>query len=296
VGSAISSMTGFARAEGAHEEWRWVWEVKSVNGRGLEMRSRIPNGFDDLEPDLRKAAKKTLHRGSLNIALSLRQDTGEARYRVNQAALDNALVMIETISKQTKCEPPRASDILSLRGVMELDDVTDCDEARQALKGALLLSFDDALKALGAARGGEGDALAAILEGQLKAIEQLSNEARGLAAVTPKALRDKLAAQLKDLLSGSPIPEERLVQEAALLAVKADIREELDRLDSHVAAGRALLSEAGPVGRALDFLTQEFNREANTLCSKASDMALKRIGLELKKTIDQMREQVQNVE
>lgn len=296
MSSTISSMTGFARVEGAHGDRRWTWELKSVNGRGLELRARLPQGFDSLEPSLRKALQEVLNRGSVNASLSLVSESAESAYKVNDKALAVAIAAVEQVRASVKCDPPRAEGILALRGVMEPADADESDEERTALNEAIVKSFSDAAKALGVARAKEGAAMADVLSGQLDEVEKLTASAAASAATTPEALRARIAAQLEELLAGAPVPEERLAQEAALLAVKADVREELDRLTSHVAAGRALLKEKGPVGRQLDFLTQEFNREANTLCSKASDMALKRIGLDLKKVIDQMREQVQNIE
>lgn len=292
----LSSMTGFARADGVHERWRWSWELKSVNGRGLELRCRLPQGFDSIEPELRKAAKQKLHRGSINVSLTMRIEAAQSAYRVNDAALTDAMTMIEKISQKIKCAPPRAEGILSLRGVIEPVDELEDEEARDALIAALTASFAEATDLLAIARQSEGGAMVKVLAGQFDDIERLTKDAAAHAATTPAAIKNRLQAQLDELLGGAGIAEDRLVQEAALLAVKADIREELDRLASHVDAGRLLLAGKGPAGRQLDFLTQEFNREANTLCSKASDMDLKRIGLELKKVIDQMREQVQNIE
>lgn len=296
MGSSITSMTGFARGEGVHGDRRWTWEIKSVNGRGLEMRCRVPQGFDFIEPDLRKALQKKLHRGSLNVSLSLRREAGDTQYRVNEDALAAMLAMVERINMRIPCDPPRPEGLLSLRGVLEIVDEEENDDERKALAEALLASFKGVIKSLIEARRKEGERLSVVLSDQLNQIEKLASTARKTAASAPKALRDKITDQLEKLLSGAGIPEERLAQEAALLAVKADVREELDRLDAHIQSGRALLNSPEPAGRPLDFLTQEFNREANTLCSKASDMELKSIGLELKKTIDQMREQVQNVE
>ena len=295
MSSALQSMTGFARVEGAHQGWRFVWEVRSVNGRGLEWRARLPAGFDALEPEMRKLAKAKLSRGSLNIGLTLNTDKPEIGYRVNEAMLADALAMIEKIRSQIDCAPPQAEGLLALRGVIEQSEEQVSEEDKNALYSALLDSFNSALDALADARRKEGAAMGAVLVGQLDSIEALTNDAAANAAATPAAIRDRIAAQLKELLDGA-LPEDRLAQEAAVLAMKADVREELDRLASHVDAGRALLVKPGPVGRDLDFLTQEFNREANTLCSKAQDMDLKRTGLELKRVIDQLREQVQNIE
>ena len=295
MSSALQSMTGFARVEGAHQGWRFVWEVRSVNGRGLEWRARLPAGFDALEPEMRKLAKVKLSRGSLNIGLTLNTDKPEIGYRVNEAMLADALAMIEKIRSQIDCAPPQAEGLLALRGVIEQSEEQVSEEDKNALYSALLDSFNSALDALADARRKEGAAMGAVLVGQLDSIEALTKDAAANAAATPAAIRDRIAAQLKELLDGA-LPEDRLAQEAAVLAMKADVREELDRLASHVDAGRALLVKPGPVGRDLDFLTQEFNREANTLCSKAQDMDLKRTGLELKRVIDQLREQVQNIE
>ncbi len=293
--AALSSMTGFARAEGAHEGWRFVWEVRSVNGRGLEWRARMPSGYDALDPEMRKLAKKKLSRGSLNIALTLSSDKTESGYRINEAMLAEAVSMINKLRLNVECAPPSADGLLNLRGVIEQADEELSEEARAALFAALLKTFGEALDALVAARRSEGAAMGAVIAGHFETIEKLTADAAANAAAMPAAIRDRISAQLKELLDGA-VPEERLAQEASLLAIKADVREELDRLSSHVAAGRALIAREGPVGRDLDFLTQEFNREANTLCSKAQDMELKRIGLELKRVIDQLREQVQNIE
>lgn len=292
---ALSSMTGFARVEGALGDTRWTWEMKSVNGRGFEPRFRLPPGYDFLEHDLRKSLAEKFSRGSFNIFLSLKGAAVEGAFVVNRAALASAIRLVEEIRLAVDCDRPRPEGILALRGVIDQESALDDEDARAALADALKASFRDAADALLAARRKEGAVLDALIAGQLGAIEALTRAAHASAEAATGALRAKVSAQLAELLAGA-VPPERLAEEAAMLAVKADIREELDRLDAHVAAGRALLKEAGPAGRKLDFLTQEFNREANTLCSKAQDMGLKRIGLDLKTTIDQMREQVQNLE
>lgn len=288
-------MTGFARGDGAHGEARWAWEMKSVNGRGLEARFRLPPGFDALEIGLRKVLGEVFTRGSFNVALNMRAGAGESAFSVNTAALDAAVKAIEGISLRIDCERPRPEGILALRGVVEQDQPLADDEARAGLAAALTASFREVSGALADARKAEGAALQKLIEDQLDRIAQLAAAARNAAAASPKAIKDKITAQIKELLD-SDIADDRLAQEAALLAVKADVREELDRLDAHVAAGRELLRDSGAIGRRFDFLTQEFNREANTLCSKAQDMELKRIGLDLKSVVDQMREQIQNIE
>lgn len=292
---ALSSMTGFARAEGALGETRWVWEIKSVNGRGLEPRFRLPPGYDFLESDLRKSLSEKFSRGSFNAFLSLKGAAVEGAFVVNRAALSSAIKLVEEIRLAVDCDKPRPEGLLALRGVVEQESALDDEDARAALAAALKKSFEDALALLAHARLSEGAAIGALISSQLDAISRLTADARANAEAAPAAIRARIAAQLADLLAGA-IDEARLAEEASMLALRADIREELDRLDAHVEAGRALVAKGGVIGRKLDFLTQEFNREANTLCSKAQDMALKRIGLDLKGVIDQMREQVQNLE
>ena len=291
----VSSMTGFARVEGALDDRRWIWEARSVNGRGLELRFRTPPGFDALEPELRRIAGEEIARGSVNATLSLERQAAAGAFRINPAALEEALRLVETIGARIDCERPRAEGILALRGVLETEEGEIDEERRAQLHAALAGGFRSAMKALSAARKAEGTKLAAVISGEIDDVARLVASARAHAEAGPAAIRGRIETQLKELLAGA-IAEERLAQEAALLALKADIREELDRLDAHVEAARALLAAGEPVGRKLDFLTQEFNREANTLCSKAQDMGLKRIGLDLKSVIDQMREQVQNIE
>lgn len=282
--------------EGAHEGRRWTWELKSVNGRGLEMRLRLPPGYDALEPELKKAAAAVFSRGSLIATLTLDKTAGGAGLKINRAALGDALRMIEEIGQRLDCAKPRAEGILNIRGVAEYDEGEGDEESRAAFFTALTASFGEAARALKASRDKEGERLSETVASEIDDIERLAGSARAHAAAAPEAIRARIAAQLSELLAGAALPEERIAQEAALLAIKADVREELDRLDAHVGAARSLLAETGPTGRRLDFLTQEFNREANTLCSKAQDMGLKRLGLDLKTVIDQMREQVQNIE
>lgn len=292
---ALGSMTGFARNEGALGDTRWVWEVKSVNGRGLEPRFRLPPGLDFLEQDLRKTLAERFSRGSINAFLSLKGAAVEGGLVVNRAALNSALALVDEIRARVPCDPPRAEGILALRGVLDLQSALEDDDARTTLAGALVASFAEAVSALAASRRREGEALARLIADLLDEIERLAGAARIAAAAATAATRDRFAAQLTELLASS-FSEERLAQEAAVLAVKSDVREELDRLDAHIEAARALIAKGANTGRQLDFLTQELNREANTLCSKAQDMGLKRIGIDLKTAVDRMREQVQNVE
>lgn len=292
---ALSSMTGFARGEGAQGDTRWTWELKSVNGRGLEPRFRLPPGLDFLEQDLRKALAERFSRGSFNAFLSLKGAAVEGGLAVNRAALESAIALIAEVRARIPCEPPRAEGILALRGVLDVQTTLDDDDQRAALGAALIKSFAQTADTLATSRRREGDALQRLIEDLLKEIESLSAAARAAATAAAGATRDRFQAQLADLLASS-FSEERLAQEAAMLAVKSDVREELDRLTAHIEAARALIAKGAAAGRQLDFLTQELNREANTLCSKAQDMNLKRIGLDLKTAVDRMREQVQNVE
>jgi uncharacterized protein (TIGR00255 family) len=259
------------------------------------MRFRLPPGFEQLEPDLRKIVSDAIARGSVSATLTLSREDSGAGLRINAEALNEALNMIEKIRKRVDCEKPRAEGILSLRGVIEQEDDAGDEDAKRALSSAIAGSFREAMKALKDARAVEGLALAEIVAAQVDEVERLVDRARASAAVGPAAIKARIAQQLDELLAGA-IAETRIAEEAALLAIRADVREELDRLKSHVSAARSLMSEKEAVGRRFDFLTQEFNREANTLCSKAQDMGLKTIGLDLKTVIDRMREQVQNIE
>ena len=293
----ISSMTGFARADGRYGGYSWNWEVKSVNGRGLDVRCRMPNGFDGLEPDIRRQLGETFSRGNFQISLHLMRQSGQSELVINQEALKQVLAAIKTLPNDSSLAPASADGVLALKGVLELSDIEESDEARAARDEALLQSFADALKALVQARQAEGVKLKDIVATAIDQIGDLSAKASGNASAQPEALRQKLKLQLDELLQSSPgFPEDRLAQEVAVLLTKADIREEIDRLRAHAVAAEDLLQQDGPVGRRLDFLMQEFNREANTLCSKSSDVELTKIGLDLKAVIDQVREQVQNIE
>lgn len=289
-------MTGFARLDGAHDGRRWAWELKSVNGRGLEIRFRLPAGFDALEPDLRTAISKRFKRGSVFANLQLTVASSETRMQLNERALADAVAAVKKVRSQIECAPPRAESVLALRGVMEAAEDEPDDAAREALNAALLASFCGAADRLRDARNGEGAAMARVVTDHVDEIEALTTKAASDPGASLTAIRDRVSAQIAEIVADGAVPEERLAQEASLMAVKADVREELNRLHVHVGAARTLLSRGGAIGRELDFLTQELNRETNTLCSKAQNMDLKRIGLDLKKVIDQLREQVQNVE
>jgi uncharacterized protein (TIGR00255 family) len=292
-------MTGFARRRGEGHGIAWVWEVKSVNGRGLDLRFRLPNGLDAIEPALRDVAQKHLRRGTVSATLTVRRDESAARPTLDPAALEAALTLIGEVRARIPDAPaPSAEAVLALPGVLRAPAAEEEDEAvEEARRGAIAASFRAAIEALAAARREEGARIGAVLAARLDEIEALVITAESDAATQPAALRDKLTAALRSLLDQVPqLPEERLAQEVALLAVRADVREEIDRLHAHLAQARALLAEGVLVGRRLDFLTQEFNREANTLCSKAAAPSLTATGLALKAAIEQFREQVQNLE
>lgn len=295
---AISSMTGFSRAQGQNERCSWVWEVKSVNGRGLDVRSRLPGGFDRFDPPIRERIAARFKRGNLSCSLSLQWNSRGTGIRVNQAVLDELIALLPEIRRRVPdAPPPRPEGLLALRGVIEAAEDEPDEGAQKETDAEILATLDTLLDALVAARGEEGRKLADIVAAQFDEIERLCREAEAVLDGQPQAIRERLAGQVQALLGDVPgLPEERLAQEVALLLTKADPREELDRLAAHVEAGRSLLREPEAVGRRLDFLCQELNREANTLCSKAADVELSRRGLALKGVIDQMREQVQNIE
>lgn len=294
----LNSMTGFARADGTHDGLRWSWELKSVNGRNLDIRCRLPLGMDALEQKLRERIGARVRRGSLQIGLHLARGVAETELCLNERALAQVITALDVARKLAPdAAPPRLDGLVSIRGVLEPAEAQASEEARAAREAALLASFDEALSALMKARGAEGEKLKTLLAAHIDRIEELAGAAAANAAAQPDAIRDRLRDQVAELLQASnALSNERLEQEAALLVAKADVREEIDRLHAHVAAARALLDEDEPVGRRLDFLTQEFHRESNTLCAKSPDLDLTRIGLDLKAVVDQLREQVQNVE
>ncbi len=292
----IRSMTGFARTEGALAPARWHWEVRSVNGRGLDLRFRLPPGLDALEPRLREAAQKRLSRGNVSATLSLSREAGGAAIRLNEAALMQVVAAADRARELTRAAPPSLEALLAVRGVLEVAETTELADD-EALAKALASSFERALEALIEARATEGGRLASVLADQLGQIEQLTSTAAASPARSVEAIRQRLADQVARLMeAASALDPARLHQEAALIATKADIQEEVQRLGSHVAAARELLASPEPIGRKLEFLAQEFNREANTLCSKANAPDITRAGLALKAVIDQLREQVQNIE
>jgi uncharacterized protein (TIGR00255 family) len=292
---SIASMTGFARAEAASGDRQWVWELRSVNGRGLDIRCRLPNGYDALDPVVRAAVTQRCRRGNVSITLTESRQQ-RPRLSVNREALDQILAMVAELKNNADiaAAPPRLDGLLALPGVIErAEEESDPASALELLT----LRLNEALDGLKAMRLAEGARLAGLALAHIEEIEGLTKAARAIAGTQPAAIAERLRLQLEALLGQSPLPgPDRLAQEAALLAAKADVREELDRLAAHVGAVRALIQSGGAIGRKFDFLCQELNREANTLCSKAADVELTRLGLDLKVAIEQLREQVQNIE
>ncbi len=294
----IASMTGFARAEGQDGSLSWVWELKSVNSKSLDLRFRLPTGFEALELTLRASLSQKLKRGSISANLSLTRNGSAGGLRVNREALAVVIRLANELAAEMEAAPPRIDGLLGLKGVLENAEEEAPDEAEREKQLVLLnKGFDQALDRMATMRLGEGKRLEAVLSERLREITTLVKQAEASAAAQPAAIRARFKEMIASLLEALPaLPEEKLAHEAALVITKADIREELDRLTAHLAAARGLMEEGGPIGRRFDFLCQEFNREANTLCSKSADLELTRIGLALKASIEQMREQVQNIE
>src|SRR5581483_1599717 len=294
---ALKSMTGFARAEGVHGDTSWSWEARSVNGRNLDIRLRLPVGFEALEIRARGLCQERLSRGNCTINLAVKREGKQTEIRLNEAALAQAQAVAERAKSLTRLKAARLDTLLSMRGVVEAVEPEESEEAQAALHHALIAGLSRALDQLVAARASEGERLEQVIEKQLAVIAALVERAANAAARRPEAIAARLADQIARLTeSTSVLDPDRLHQEALLLAAKADIQEELDRLRAHIAAANDLIASDQPVGRKFEFLAQEFNREANTLCSKASDIEISRAGLELKTGIDQLREQVQNIE
>ena len=288
-------MTGFGRAEGALGAWSWAVEARSVNGRNLEVRFRGPPGFEGLERVAREGAQGRFQRGQLTLGLQAKRVEGAGAVRLNLEQLERYLAAGAPYVVSGQAGPPSLDGLLSLKGVIEAADAVEDPEAQAALEAAMAVSIGAALDGLLGARNEEGRALAGVLAGLVDHIGSLTAKSAALAEGQPLIIKTRFEKRLTEL-AGDAATEERILQEAAAMAVKADVQEELDRLRGHVAAARDLLAAEGAVGRRLDFLTQEFMREANTLCSKSASGALTSVGLDLKATIEQFREQVQNVE
>lgn len=293
--SSLSGMTGFGRADGTGEGWTWSVEARSVNGRNLEIRFRGPNGFDALERAAKAAGQARFARGQVTVGVQAkRTEGGEAAVTINAAVLARYLTLANELAEDG-ATPPSADGLLALRGVIEAPEEVDDPEARAAVEAAMARTVEEALDALKASRQNEGAQLTPVLDDFIARIETLTMQAESEAAAQVEAIRERFTRRISELAPDAPGLEDRIFLEAAALATKADVREELDRLTAHVVSARQLVASA-PAGRKLDFLMQEFMREANTLCSKSATTALTGIGLELKAVIEQLREQVQNVE
>ncbi len=293
----LKSMTGFARSDGAHAGFRWHWEVRSVNGRGLDIRLRLPPGFEALNSKAREAMAARFQRGNINIALVVQREWEATEIRINEAALAQVIRAANRVRESLGGDLPRAEGLLALKGVLEVTEPEDDEAATAALHAAMLASLTEALDAAVEARSAEGARLTAVLSTQIDEIARLVSEVERSPARRPEVIKSRLAELVARLMdTGASFDAARLHQEAILIATRVDIEEELARLKAHIEAARDLLAANVAAGRKFDFLTQEFNREANTLTAKANDTDVARAGLSLKVVIDQIREQVQNIE
>lgn len=293
----LSSMTGYARGSGVAEGTSYSCEIKSVNARGLDIRLRLAPGIDAIEGELRRKVGAAVSRGSITLSINVEREGAAGEIVINEHALGAIIATMTRLEGMVEAQPPTLDGILALKGVIEQHEHALTAEQQEVLHAAIMGCVDVCLAELVSARRGEGERLAAILNGQVNEIERLTRLAEAHPSRARDVILERLRNQVSDLVAaGVGMSEERLAQEALLLATKADIREELDRLTAHIANARALITQGGPVGRKLDFLAQEFNRETNTLCSKSNAVDLTAIGLDLKAVIDQLREQVQNIE
>lgn len=294
---ALSSMTGFSRSEGVTGHALWAWEIKSVNSKGLDVKLRLPPSLDAAEPAIRQKVSAAVVRGSIFASLAVKRETGATEVRINEAVLAQVAEAARLIAERIDARAPAIDGLLAIRGVIDVVEAEESEEEKARLTADVLAGLDVALTRLLDMRRSEGAALGAVLTDRLDEIAALKREAEDNPCRRPEAIRARIAEQIAALLEpGRNFDPDRLHQEALMVATKADIREELDRLDAHVAAARKLIGEGGAVGRKLDFLAQEFNRETNTLCSKANDVTLTATGLALKAVVEQFREQVQNLE
>jgi uncharacterized protein (TIGR00255 family) len=294
---ALSSMTGFARGHGVSGSYAWTWELKSVNAKGFDLRFRVPQGWDAVEAPARAKAAEVLARGTVYANLSIARQDVAPTVRINEPVLKAIISVLKSLDGEIDAAAPRLDGILAMKGVMEVVDPVEDEAERRTAEAAAVASFSDVLRGLAEMRHHEGEALGRILSGRLDEISALSKRADASAARRPDAVKARLAEQIAVLLATSDrFDPDRLHQEAVLIAAKADVREELDRLGAHVTQARHLIGQGTAIGRKLDFLSQELNREANTLCAKSNDVELTNLGLELKGVVEQFREQVQNLE
>ena len=292
----MASMTGFTRAAGSAGPWRLTWELKSVNAKGLDARLRLPPPFDAIEPDARARLSRKLDRGTIHATLAAQCDSAMPEIRINQDLLRELVTVLTRIPLPERIAPATLDGLLGMRGVVEIIDAAEDEAAILQVRAAALDLLDTALNSLVAMRQSEGGALALVLSARLEKIAALTQAADACPARKPEAIQARLAQSLAFLAGNANFDPNRLHQEALMLAAKADIREELDRLAAHTAAARELLATGGAAGRRLDFLAQELSREANTLCAKSNDASLTGLGLELRVEIEQFREQIQNIE
>jgi len=294
---ALSSMTGFARSHDASGAYAFEWELRSVNAKGFDLRLRLPPGWDAVEPMVRKRATETLARGTVYGNLTVKRADAAPVIRVNEDVLTSVMKVAADLSAKLAAPPPTVDGILAIKGVLEVSEPDESEAERQVAESAILKAFDQALAGLVQMRRREGTSLQQILSGRLDEIAALAQRADTAPGRRAEAVKARLSEQIALLLDSSErFDADRLHQEALMIAAKADIREELDRIASHVAQARELIGKGGAVGRRLDFLAQEFNREVNTTCSKSNDLELTNIGLEMKNVVEQFREQVQNLE
>ena len=294
---ALSSMTGFARGHGVSGAYSWAWELKSVNAKGFDLRLRLPPGWDAVEGPARNDAAQVLARGTVHGTLTVERQGVAPSVRVNEPVLAAVLATIKSLAGRVDAATPRLDGILSLKGVIDVIDEDEREEDRRAAEAAVIAGFRATVAELAAMRRLEGEALGHVLTRRMREIAVLAKRAEAAPGRRPEAIKARIVEQVAMLLDASDrFDPDRLHQEAILIASKADIREELDRLASHVAQIERLIADGGPIGRRLDFLAQELNRETNTLCSKSNDVELTNIGLELKSVVEQFREQVQNLE
>jgi uncharacterized protein (TIGR00255 family) len=294
---ALSSMTGFARSHGTSGPYAFEWELKSVNAKGFDFRMRLPPGWDEIEAPIRKRSADVLSRGTVYANLTVKRANAASVVRINEDVLASVLKVATELSGKIDAVAPSIDGLLSIKGVLEVVEPETDEAEEKAAKTAAAEAFEQALRSLVDMRKREGTALGQILSQRMNEIEGLARKAEAAPGRRPEAVKARLAEQIAALLETSDrFDEDRLSQEAILIAAKADIREELDRIASHVAQARELIGKGGPIGRRLDFLAQEFNREVNTCCSKSNDLELTNIGLEMKNVVEQFREQVQNLE
>ncbi len=293
----LKSMTGFARSAGALAQWRWSWEIKAVNARGLDLRVRAPPGFDALEAEARARLGAQLARGTCYATLSGQREQAAPEIRVNENALKALAAVLERLPASDFIKPASLDGLLAIRGIVEIVEAPDTPEVLAEISRAMLINLDQAVQALIGMRAQEGEALKRVLTGQLERLTALTKAANDNPGRKPEAVRARLQQMVQDLTHASTaLDPQRLHQEAVMLAAKADVREEIDRLSAHLVAAAELVDLGGPAGRRLDFLAQEMAREANTLCSKSNDKDLTNIGMEMRALVEQFREQVQNIE